>query len=648
MLNLSIMNLDPNHIDEVCQDVITQQRDGVSTHALFFMKFNPEYTPPLNKAAEQCKIYDQYREKLDAAGAKHGVLVQATMGHVVQPREIPPFTPVRSFLTGEDIYTTNCPLDPDFRQYMKAQMKTLAASNPSVIMIDDDVGLVYRGRMKGCACPRHMAEFNRRAGTNMTREELYAHTQGKSEENKRYTDIFVQLQKDSIVGFVKAMREGIDEVNPSIQGVVSGIYPDTFCEFSGETSRIFAGANNPPTIRLNGGPYTKQSRFFTSYLYKAAALRENVKDTVKVFLAETDTCPHNRYSTSAALMHGHFTGSILEGATGAKHWITRLGQNVYEPASGMAYRKILAKYSGFYDKLSEYLKDFSPFGCRMPVSTQQDYGFVESEKGRFVSPWSTCTLERLGLPLYFGNKPGGAVFLDDISVNRFSDAEIEEFFKGTVVLSAVAAQKLNARGFGNMTGVEVSEWNGSKAICGELWQNQYIRSMWEAKQLKPICDGVEAVSHVIYSNPDTGNMDPLFPAVTRYENPAGGETIVFYGNPDTNFSYTYAFAMLNETRKKMLCELLSKRNHVPVYYPEDSEVYLRAGYLKNGEIMAVFFNLSYDQHEDIPIVTNQTVHKIEMLNPDGTRSACAFTQKDGMVRVNVAMHTLMPVVLFIT
>ena len=648
MLNLSIMNLDADHVDEVCRDIIAQQRDGVSTHAMFFMKFNPEYTPVLNKAEEQCKIYDLYREKLDAAGAKHGVLVQATMGHVFQPRAKYPFTPVHSFIDGEKQYTTACPLDPDFRQYMKGQMKILATRKPSVVMIDDDVGLVYRGRMKGCACPRHMAEFNRRAGTNMTREELYAHTQGKSEEDKYYTNLFVQLQKDSIVGFVKAMREGLDEVDPTIRGVVSGIYPNTFCEFSDETSSIFAGAGNPPTIRLNGGPYTKQTRFFTSYLYNAAALLENTKSKVKEFLAETDTCPHNRYSTSAALLHGHFTGSILEGATGAKHWITRLGQGVYEPSSGEAFRKTLAKYSGFYNKLSEYVKEFSPFGCRMPVSLQQDYGFVESEKGRFVSPWSTCILERLGLPLYFGNKEGGAVFLDDISANRFEDHEIKEFFKGTVILSAVAAQKLNKRGFEDMTGVEVSEWTDSRAICGELWQDQYIRTMWEAKQLSITRQGVETLSHVIYTNPDTGNMDPLFPAVTRFENPAGGETIVFYGNPDTNFSYTYAFAMLNETRKRMLCDILSKRNHVPVYYPEDSEVYLRAGYLKNGEIMAAFFNLSYDQHEDIPIVCNKEISKVEKLNPDGTRSACEFTKEDGKIRVHVPLNTLIPAVLFLS
>ena len=76
MLNLSIMPLDADHVDEVSEDIIEQERRGVFSHALFMMKFNPEGTPPVDKASAACEIYDRYRERLDGRGAKHGVLVQ--------------------------------------------------------------------------------------------------------------------------------------------------------------------------------------------------------------------------------------------------------------------------------------------------------------------------------------------------------------------------------------------------------------------------------------------------------------------------------------------------------------------------------------------------------------------------------------------
>lgn len=646
MLNLSIMPLYEDHIEEICQDIIDQQKKGISTHAMFMMKFQPECSPAVDKATEQCKIYDKYRAILDKAGAKHGVLVQATLGHIVEPREPHPYTCATSIIDGKPMTTTCCPLDEGFRKYIKNQMKILAQHNPSVVMIDDDVALLYR-LTKGCACEHHMNEFNRRAGTSMTREELYAHTQGATEEDKRYTDIYIETIKDSIVDAVKVMREGLDEVNPSIQGVVSGIYVFSCCEFSGYTSRAFAGKGNPAIVRYNGGPYSLNTiRGFTAHVFRAAILKENTKDLVDIYIAETDPCPHNRYSTSAALMHGHFTAILLEGASGAKHWITRLN-NCYEPNSGKAYRKILAKYKNFYEKIIEYTKELKPFGCRMPLTLMQNYDLVPTSRNEFICPWSTCVLERLGLPMYYSNSDDGAVFLDDFSVDGFDDEQIKKFLSGTVVLSAIAADKLNKRGFKEFIGVEVSPW-GDIVPSGEIYGANNMNPQYEKKHLTMTSDKTESLSDVVRLNPNTGVREIICPGVTRLENSLGGEVIVFGGTPDMPFAYYTAFSMLNETRKKQLIDILQKRNNIPLYYPEDGEVYLRAGYLDNGEIMASFFNLGYDQLEDVPFVCTKDVKKVEKLNPDGTRTECSFTVEDGVVRVNETMNTIIPVVLFIS
>ena len=324
MLNLSIMSMMENHVEEMCEDIIEQQKTGVSNCAMLMMFFNPEGTPAVKKAEKQCGLYDRYREILDKAGVRSGVLVQATLGHITKPFAPYPFQPTVSLVTGEEFEPTCCPLDPNFHDYIREQFRVLAEHKPSVVMLDDDIGLMYRRHMKGCACKYHLAEFARRAGKTMTREELYKHTQGNSEEDKYYTQLYVDTQRAGVVSAVRAMREGLDMVDPTIRGIVSGIYLSTFTEFSDDLAVTFAGKGNPPTIRLNGGPYEISSapRGFTERPYRVATLRETVKDKVKVFLAETDTCPHNRYSTSAAFMHAHFVASILEGADGAKHWIS--------------------------------------------------------------------------------------------------------------------------------------------------------------------------------------------------------------------------------------------------------------------------------------------------------------------------------------
>ena len=380
-------------------------------------------------------------------------------------------------------------------------------------------------------------------------------------------------------------------------------------------------------------------------MFRAAILRENTKDKVDIFLAETDTCPQNRYATSAALLHSHFTASILEGATGAKHWITRL--SAYEPASGKAYRKKLAKYSKFYEALTGYAKMLHPFGCRIPLTLKQNYGFVLAEQGMNLSPWATCVLERFGIPLYFANEGEGAVFLDEFAVDGFSDSEIREFLRGTLVLTAEAASKLNCRGFLSDIGVSVSEYSG-KVITGEIVRGVRLAAQYATRQLKIEDSKVEELSLVYHKNTQTEEVENLFPGVTRFQNNEGGETVVFSGTVDMPFKYFTAFSMLNETRKKQLLDILLRKNSIPVYYPEDAELYLRAGRLDSGELFAVAFNLSQDMLDELPLVIDRDFRAIERLDENGERVPCRYKTDGGVTYIDENVMPMEPIVIFIS
>lgn len=68
-------------------------------------------------------------------------------------------------------------------------------------------------------------------------------------------------------------------------------------------------------VRINNGNYTPEgARWLSRVAYRAAQQSEVLRKDVDVILAETDTCPQNRYSTGAQSLHAHFTASILEGA----------------------------------------------------------------------------------------------------------------------------------------------------------------------------------------------------------------------------------------------------------------------------------------------------------------------------------------------
>ena len=64
MYNFSIMPLDEKHLKESCDDIIEQQKNGISTHAMLMMYFRPDGTPPVNTAQKQCEIFDKYKHYL--------------------------------------------------------------------------------------------------------------------------------------------------------------------------------------------------------------------------------------------------------------------------------------------------------------------------------------------------------------------------------------------------------------------------------------------------------------------------------------------------------------------------------------------------------------------------------------------------------
>ena len=645
MLNLSIMPLGDDHIEEYCEDIIREEKRGSFTHAMLTMYLSPEGTPPKKRAKIQCELFDKYRAILDPAGAKYGILVQSTLGHIKAPNDMHPFTHTVSLADGEVHTHTVCPLDEDFRAFMRSEMHELATHSPSLVMLDDDIGLIYRANLKGCACKRHMAEFNRRAGTDMTREELYAHTQGDSDTDKKYTSIYVETVRDSLIGFVRELRRGLDEVDPKIQGIVSGIYISTCCEFSGDIADAFAGEGNPRIARMNNGMYTAAGpRFFSKNMYRAAILRENTKDKIDIFLAETDTCPQNRYSTSAALLHAHFTGDILEGAKGAKHWITRMSS--FEPKSGRAYRDKLSKYKGFYERVADYADEITPFGCRIPLTTKQDYGFKPASLPKNTSPWSTCVIERLGLPLYFSNAKGGAVFLDDFAIARFTDEEILDFLCGTVILSGGAAVNLSERGFGEYLGVSLVQ-NDGKRPNTEIYNNNTIAMQVESRKILIENANVEVLSYAA-SKVKGEPIKNIYPASVRFDNSLGGETVIFSGNPDTLFNYYSAFSFLSETRKNEFIDILSRRGNLPLYYPGDTDMYIRAGYTKSGKIFAALFNISLDEIDTLELVLSSDVTDVQKLDENGNEVSVSYKFKNGLLTLDERMRVLEPLVLIIT
>lgn len=643
MYTYSIVPLTENNFNDVCNNVREQYERGVSTMPLFKMMLAPEGNPVWKKAEKQCKLYARYRDALHPLGVKTGVLIQASLGHAYHLVDTP-FQRIINLTDGVAIGAW-CPEDKNFVAHFKDVVRQVASEHPGAIMLDDDVRLIMRpGR--GCVCPYHMAEFKKRTGLDMTREEMYTYFRTHPDDDP-VTMEYIKMQRESLVKFVTEMREAIDSVDPSIQGIncTSG----DECDSVIYTNPIFAGKGNPTIVRVPNGTYAPISvRGFSDTMRRACICSSKLKNNgIDIVLAETDTVPFNRYAKNARYLHAHYTASMLDGLMGAKHWITRFCDG--ELGSSKAFIDILADHVSYYDKVSELSRGIEWVGANSMYIEQKHHSFSKKDIWLYHrNDWTGCVLERLGIPFYFADKNTGAAFLEGDIVRDMTDSQIEEAFRASVFMSSEPARDLIARGYGDRLGIDVSDFEGV-VINGETFDGTIdftCSAQKNSRRLTPTDDKTEVLSYN-YTK-DNGEAKVVAPAVTVFERENKKLSVVYSGEPRTEFNYMEAFSFLNQTRKKQFVDLLTRAGALPVYYDGDNEICMRAGYISDGRLLTALFNLSYDPLETTDLYLEKEPSEIKVVASDGTEIPLDWTKTaDNKYCIDVRVEPMYPVVLLI-
>ena len=125
----SIMRLDEEHLEEICQDIREQIERGITTCPLFCMTLVPEDDPPVDKVSAFCAVYRKFHERLKEMGLPSGVLVQASIGHGWVLSKPFGFQAYTAFDSGETRHTV-CPMDEGFRAYIRRVFRIIAACQP--------------------------------------------------------------------------------------------------------------------------------------------------------------------------------------------------------------------------------------------------------------------------------------------------------------------------------------------------------------------------------------------------------------------------------------------------------------------------------------------------------------------------------------
>ena len=643
LYNYSVTPLESDHFEERCKDIIESVKNNAISMPLFIMKLTPEGNPLFDKVTKLAELFARYRDELEKHGVDCGILVQASIGHGYEI--IPnPFQMYVNMTDGEEKFVC-CPEDENFINHFCDLLKTLAKERPKAIMLDDDFRLMIRpGR--GCACPLHMKEFNKRTGLNMTREQLAEHILFHDDE---LTDAFRDIQRDSLVKAATRFREAIDSIDPTIQGI--NCAAGDICESVASINKVFTGKGNPTIVRMADGWYSPFGvREFSTRTYASAVRFSKLKkDGVDIVLSETDAIPFNRYAKSANLLHAQYSSAILQGAQGAKHWITRM--TAFEPRSGKAYRKILSENYGFYEKLSQYSKEIKWAGCNQVFTLADKVDFkAENVYRQFAGrdAWVSKMLERVGIPFWFSQESSDANFLNADIVNDMTDKQIEQLFEGSVFVDGESAQLLAEKGYSHLLGVDVTEWDLGM-VSGEYFDIENKSSCTKQKNYKKLTilnDKTEALSYNCLRKAE--KLEILAPAVTVFRRENGKISVVFCGTPNAAFGYIEGFAFLNDSRKDQFIELLKEADALPVYSEGDDEVCLRAGSLSDGRLFVFVCKIGIDALDSLNLYFEKEPKKIYMLCGNGEEKSVEFEALgNNFYEIKQKAETMHPLVLLI-
>lgn len=620
---INIVPVFPGNEAFTISEIRRQYRETGLRQFAMCLSYHPQRTPAQLLIPELCRTFAAIRDGVrDLADLELGVLIQSTQGHGWNGRI--PLTDEKwqhIIEQGGKESPRWCFLDPDFRGYILEAISETVKAGAAFLLVDDDFGL----RHKECFCPLHIAEFNRAAGTNYTREDLdkVACRQWNDPEYM----LFAQQRFDQAVAWAKEIRKAIDSVNPEIRCAICTPYAGY--GFVGAVAEALAGKTEP-LIRINNAIYGMQNPLDYYWTVQGTLMVRHQAPRVKDFIDESDTFPQNYYSESATSFHGHITHAMLNGLCGCKLWTSEFETPV-DHSSQKRYENKLAEYYNFYRELAGTVEGIDWKGITSPVFRPPFANHHTLCAGALTpAEWNRCSLGPYAFPIHYGEsgKTDRVYALTGGVANMLSDDEIKTLLAGKLLLDSSAAVALTKRGFAQYMGVTASCDNEKFAFTKEFEPaaNTHLPFMWEdgLAELKVI-DGKTEVLTQLGTGAARGTAFALVaPGSTIFKNELGGTVAVTVFRPDLPYYKT-----MRPQRRRWLKMILEKVNGGTLEMSvenADQQMIVRHGICPDGSELVAIQNLNIDPTAELQLSLAQREPKeVKRLTAGGTWEAIPFS-----------------------
>ncbi len=308
--------------DAVSERLVNFCKSGKIDEVMFFINCEELFKGHLTR--EQTKpwleMIARQAEILKKEGIDFSINPWTTLSHADRGRVM---NPEHDFQTMVDIdgtksAITGCPLDEKFIDYLCDIYAYIASVKPKVIWVEDDFRLHNHQPVNwGCACPLHLAEYSKRLGREVTREEFY---KGLMDKNpNEYRKVFMEVAREEMVNFAKRIGEAVRKASPDTEVGLMSSYP--VCHFienrDWEGILYGLGAGKPVHDRPHLPGYRDVNPITYLGLFQNVAMKtvNMVPKDVKIF-PELENSPRSPYSKSNAFAKFQTELCLLLGSEG--------------------------------------------------------------------------------------------------------------------------------------------------------------------------------------------------------------------------------------------------------------------------------------------------------------------------------------------
>ena len=486
--------------------------------------------PKIDEAKARVNILRPVVEQLRSAGLQVSINMWSTLGHGDIGRdERGRFS--WQFMVGDDgteSHAIPCPIDPEWKRHVSQLYGLFAELEPAIIYIDDDFRLHNHLPVAwGCFCPLHLAEFARRTGRNLSRQELVQRVLTAEPQPTRERVEWLRLSGDTMLDAARIISDSVKQTSPGTRMGLMCSDPNVHAAEGRPwlaMLQAFSVSGHQPVLRphyasYNDGVYRNAAREICMMRKLQPLLGGKM-----LFTPELENAPGTRFAKSVQLTRMQTALSFLLAPPDITLDIHSFDDTTfnYDPAVDVMLRNSFDSFNGVADWALECQKERGLqvlWDDRFPLHRKVEVSRMTSLP---APPCWEGAMDLFGFATTF--YPGEVKLASRSYLEERSDDEIRSILKGKVLLDGDSAAHLVKRGFGReiglancepVAGANYEEMT-NKAFAGKYWNQDETTVEAHKYRLDP---AEQAIVVTRMFGPDRSfNV----PGMTLFANASGG------------------------------------------------------------------------------------------------------------------------------